>query len=351
MRILIPKTEFPILNLLWAPLLAFSVNHFFFGKVYFFSLAFFVLATAFTLPAMMLLSKTQVELSGYLRNKYRRFDQRKTRFAAWIFISMPLTLLLIAALWLFYKQFPFFAAKMPAASLPWALLVGAVTHIIAIIINEGWFTYRQWKEAIIDAEKLQKINWESRYEGLKQQVNPHFLFNSINTLSSLIHEDKAGAGRYVKEMSQVYRYLLRTNDDELVPLETEIRFIQSYFHLLKTRFGSAIQLEIAVPPHCMDYFLPPLTLQMLVENAVKHNNVSKDSPLKIVISSTKNGWLSVSNNLQKKLGTVDSTGIGLENIQEKYKLLGLPGVQLMDTGSVFTAMIPLVENLVVEKKR
>ncbi|HEV7334143.1 MAG TPA: histidine kinase [Flavisolibacter sp.] len=310
---------------------------------------FFAAATAITLPVMFLLSQAQISLSVFLRKKYTRFEQRKTRFAAWIFISLPMTLLLISGLWMLFYQLPFFAAKMPAASLPWALLMGAVTHIIAIIINEGWFTYRQWKEAIIDAERLQKINWESRYEGLKQQVNPHFLFNSINTLSSLIHEDKAGAGRYVKEMSQVYRYLLRNNDDELVPLQTELRFIESYFHLLKTRFGNGIQLKIEVAEKYSSSLLPPLTLQMLVENAVKHNNVSKDLPLQINISCTQDGQLSVCNNLQKKLGQIDSTGIGLSNIQEKYKLLGLPGVQLVDNGRVFTALIPLVEQLAMKK--
>lgn len=345
MRILTPKTEFPLLNLVWAPLLVFTTNHFFFGKEYFVSLSFFAATTSITLPVMMILSQLQAELSGYLRKKYARFDQRKTRFAAWIFISLPFSLVVMTAFWILYQQQPYFAAKMPAAGLYWALLIGSVTHIIAIIINEGWFTYRQWKEAIIDAERLQKINWESRYEGLKQQVNPHFLFNSINTLSSLIHEDKAGAGQYVKEMSQVYRYLLRNNDDELVPLEAEIRFIQSYFHLLKTRFGSGIQLKIDVPQKFLTNLLPPLTLQMLVENAVKHNHVSKDSPLQISIGCTKEGWLSVSNNLQKKLGKVESTGIGLANIQEKYKLLGLPGVQLKNNGQVFIAMIPLVEQL------
>ena len=349
MRILKRKTDFPVLNLIWAPLLALFINYFFFWKNYFLNPGLFAGATAITLPVMFLLAQAQIRLSFYLRKKYARFEQRKTRFAAWIFISLPVTLFVISALWFLYYQLPFFASKMPEASLAWALLLGAVTHIIAIIINEGWFTYYQWKEAIIDAERLQKINWESRYEGLKQQVNPHFLFNSINTLSSLIHEDKAGAGQYVKEMSQVYRYLLRNNDDELVPLETELRFIHSYFHLLKTRFGNGIQLLIDVPEKHRSSLLPPLTLQMLVENAVKHNNVSKDLPLQITIGCTDDGRLSISNNLQKKLGQVDSTGIGLANIHEKYKLLGLPGVQLVDNGRLFTALIPLVEQFSVKK--
>jgi hypothetical protein len=345
MKFLKPRTEFPLLNLLWSPLLTIMVNHYFFWKDYFDTLTFWTTATAVTLPVMFLLSQTQISLSLYLRKRYPGFDQRKTRFAAWVFVSLPLTLLVIFSLWILYYFLPFFAGKMPDASLFWALLIGAVTHIIAIIINEGQFTYLQWKKAITEAERLQRINWENRYEGLKQQVNPHFLFNSINTLSSLIHEDKKSAGRYVKEMSTVYRYLLRNNDDELVPLENELQFIQSYFHLLKTRFGTAIQLQIDVPEQYHSHLLPPLTLQMLLENAVKHNNVSKDAPLQIRIACTKDGWLSVNNNLQKKIGNIDSTGIGLANIREKYRLLALPDVQLRDDGQAFTAVIPLVEQL------
>ncbi|MDQ3279433.1 MAG: histidine kinase [Bacteroidota bacterium] len=346
MNLLKPRTQFPILNLVWAPLLALLVNHYFFWEDYFSTFLFWATATAITLPAMFLLSQAQIGLSLYLRKRYARFDQRKTRFLAWIFVSLPMTLLVIVALWMLYNRLSPFADRMPAASLQWALLMGAVTHIIAIIINEGQFTYHQWKVAIIEAERLQKINWENRYEGLKQQVNPHFLFNSINTLSSLIHEDKQSAGQYVREMSQVYRYLLRNNDDELVPLATELKFIYSYYHLLKTRFGTAIHLRIDVPEHFMPFLLPPLTLQMLVENAVKHNNVSKDSPLQIRICCTKEGWLQVENNLQKRLGNVESTGIGLSNIREKYRLLGLPDVQLLNNGETFTAVIPLIEQLV-----
>lgn len=344
MNLLKSQSQFSLLNLLWAPALVLLLNNAFFGKLYFTNLSFFLAATVLSMPVLFLLSQTQIQLSLRLRKNYPRFEQRKARFAAWIFVSLPLTLVTIAALWLLYSRLPFLTGAVQAESLPWALLIGIVTQVIALIVNEGQFTYDQWKEAVTEAERLQKINWESRYEGLKQQVNPHFLFNSINTLSSLLYEDKAGAGRYVKEMSQVYRYLLRNNDDELVPLKTELQFIHSYYHLLKTRFGTAIQLAVNVPEPFTACLLPPLTLQMLVENAVKHNNASKDAPLTILIECTGEGWLSVKNNLQKKQGRVDSTGIGLNNIQEKYRLLGLPDVQLLTDQQAFTARIPLVEH-------
>jgi sensor histidine kinase YesM len=304
----------------------------------------FVGATALTLPAVFLLSQLQIQLSLHLREKYPTFEQRRNRVASWLFLSLPLTLLTIALLWFGFAFLPFFRNAIQPGSLPAALVTGAVAHVISIIVNEGQFTYHQWKQAIIEAERLQKINWESRYEGLKQQVNPHFLFNSINTLSSLIYEDKTAASRYIKEMSQVYRYLLRSNDDEeLVTLQPELQFIRSYFHLLKTRFGEGIQLQVNVPERFLHWLLPPLTLQMLVENAVKHNNISKQAPLFITIACTDDGWLTVTNNLQKKLGRVESTGIGLANIREKYRLLGLPDVQLSETETHFKIMIPMVE--------
>lgn len=344
MNLLKPKTRFPLLNLLWAPLLTIAVNHSFFGPAYFTELQLLAGATAIALPVLFLHSQFQIQLSVLLRKKYPRFEQRKARFAAWIFVSLPFTLAVIAGLWLVDRQLPFLAANMQPQSLPWAILLGTIIHLLAIIVNEGQFTYHQWREAIIESERLQRMNWESRYEGLKQQVNPHFLFNSINTLSSLIYENKTEAGRYVKEMSRVYRYLLRNNDDELVPLQTEVGFIHSYFHLLKTRFGNAIRLETDLPDRYAAYLLPPLTLQMLVENAVKHNNVSKDAPLTISLACTEDGWLCIANNLQPKQGFVDSTGIGLDNIREKYRLLGLPEVQLLVEPTLFSAMIPLVEH-------
>lgn len=144
-------------------------------------------------------------------------------------------------------------------------------------------------------------------------------------------------------MSQVYRYLLRSNDDELVLLETELKFLSSYFHLLKTPFGAAIHLRVELPEKIKTCLLPPLTLQMLVENAIKHNNVSKAAPLTVTLENSVDGWLTVKNNLQPKQGKVDSTGIGLANIHDKYKLLGLPDMTLLADAKNFDVNIPLLE--------
>jgi LytS/YehU family sensor histidine kinase len=170
------------------------------------------------------------------------------------------------------------------------------------------------------------------------------LFNSLNSLSSLIGRDAAGAGQYVQELSQVYGYLLRTNNHDLTSLGTELDFIRSYFHLLRIRFGGAIALEITVDPSLLAHTLPPLTLQLLVENAVKHNVVRVSKPLRIEISSLDDGRLLVRNNLQRKNTPVASNRVGLANIAAKYRLLAQRDIEIEDSDGYFSVRVPLLEN-------
>ena len=174
-------------------------------------------------------------------------------------------------------------------------------------------------------------------------MNPHFLFNSLNSLSSLIATDPEKAEEFVEEMSRVYRYLLRSNEEQLTSLQREVEFIESYNLLLKTRFGTGFQLVIKVEESKKEYLLPPMTLQLLIENAVKHNIVDPDKPL-IVQLFTKNEKLVISNNLQKKNKPVASNKIGLNNIIAKYKLLNHPYVEVHETPDAFTVVLPLIKH-------
>ncbi|MBK9488505.1 MAG: histidine kinase [Haliscomenobacter sp.] len=182
----------------------------------------------------------------------------------------------------------------------------------------------------------------AQYDSLKQQVNPHFLFNSLNSLSSLIGQAPDKAELFVQEMSQVYRYLLQNSRDELSTLQRELNFIHSYLHLLLTRFGTALQVQIDVANEFREFRIPPLTLQLLVENAVKHNEVSSEKPLKLTISIDQ-GRLKVSNNLQKRIITAYSEKIGLANIMARYRILGYPAVEVIDDGESFTVLLPLIK--------
>jgi LytS/YehU family sensor histidine kinase len=225
---------------------------------------------------------------------------------------------------------------------PWVLIVGASCNLLATSFNEGAAFYEKWREMVDEADQLKRENLQSQLEGLKGQVNPHFLFNSLNSLSSLISDDSEKAEKFLDEMSKVYRYLLRTNEDGLTSLESEMQFINSYFHLLKTRYGDGLEMVIRINEKYNGYQLPPLTLQMLVENAVKHNMILKDSPLQILIMTTNSGKLVVTNNLQRKDRMVSSNKIGLTNIVKKYRLMKKEEISVRDDGKEFAVIVPLI---------
>lgn len=202
----------------------------------------------------------------------------------------------------------------------------------------NYFVYQKTKQQqnAMDKERLQ-----SQLDSLKQQINPHFLFNSLNSLSSLITTNPDKAEEFVEEMSQVYRYLLQSNDSELTSLSKELAFINSYILLLQTRFGEGIQTHIHIDESLLHRQIPPMTLQLLIENAVKHNITDRDKPLTLEIYNSGEK-LVISNNIQAKTKLMPSTGIGLKNIREKYRLLNQPEVEIIQTDTLFTVTIPLI---------
>jgi hypothetical protein len=201
---------------------------------------------------------------------------------------------------------------------------------------------RRQLQADLALQQLKQQHTDAQMKALQSQVNPHFLFNALNTLSSLIDENPRQATDYVDELSSVYRYLLRAADQELTTLSLELTFIQSYFHLLKTRFGRSIQTELMVSATFAETLIPPLTLQLLVENAVKHNRTLSNEPLTIRILTTVEGQLIVENNIQRRNVRVDSNGVGLNNIADKYRLLNYQGPLIEEIEGWFRVTIPLL---------
>lgn len=201
---------------------------------------------------------------------------------------------------------------------------------------------REQLEADLAVQQLKHEKTEVQMRALQTQINPHFLFNSLNTLSSLIDESPDLATEFVDELSTVYRYLLRSNDTELTTLGVELTFIQSYLNLLTTRFGQSLNPEINIEVGHLEAQLPPLTLQLLIENAVKHNVVLPEQPLTIRITTTHTGLLIVENTLQRKTIRVESNGIGLSNITTKYKMLRYPSPVFEEAEGWFRVTLPLI---------
>lgn len=224
------------------------------------------------------------------------------------------------------------------------VIAGAICTIVNQAVYETDTSFGRIKASQIEAEQLKKAQLQTQFDSLKEQINPHFLFNSLNSLSSLIATNPGKAEEFVEEMSRVYRYLLRSNESQLISLQKEVTFIESYNLLLKTRFGTGFQPVIKIEEDMKDWLVPPMTLQLLIENAVKHNIVDPDEPLTVKLFTEKEKLI-VSNNLQKKNKAVVSNKIGLSNIISKYELLNHPGVEIRETDKEFIVVLPLIKNM------
>ncbi|SDG67869.1 sensor histidine kinase [Psychroflexus sediminis] len=210
-----------------------------------------------------------------------------------------------------------------------------------------FFVEREKSQKIFQAElirsaQLQKENFQAQLQHLKNQVNPHFLFNSLNVLGSLIKKDRAQAVVFVNRLSDVYRAFLDFSDQQLIPLEKELELTKAYIYLLSTRFGSNIRFDIDVESKYLSCQLPPGSLQMLVENAVKHNASTIRNPL-IISVFTEHQKLVVHNNIRPRKEGVKSTGSGLVNIKKRYRFLSNQEVELKENSSEFTVKLPLLK--------
>jgi len=214
-----------------------------------------------------------------------------------------------------------------------------VTFIISLFMHGRGFL-RSWKLAEIEAEKAKQESIRANYESLKNQVNPHFLFNSLNALTGLVYEDQDKAAKFIKQLSEVYRYVLDSRNKEVVPLDEEINFLNSYLFLQQIRFGDKLKIENELKP--VKGNIPPLALQMLVENAIKHNVVAQDQPL-VVKLYTEGSYLVISNNLQLKTKLIgESVGVGLENIKRRYEFLSNQPVFIEQDEHTFVVKVPIL---------
>jgi hypothetical protein len=257
------------------------------------------------------------------------------------FLVMSPSMILI---FVFYDQVHLLGYEMRKGDIEKGVLIGFAVNLIFLTLWEAMYMMEKHRESLGEKETILQMSLQQEFEVLKSQVNPHFLFNCFNTLSSLIAEDPKRAEVFLDELSKVYRYLLRNNEAGLSTLKNELHFIESYFRLLKTRHGDAVQFQVESDKRYDNYLLPSLSLQLLVENAVKHNVLSKNKPLIIEIFTTAGNKLVVNNNLQRRTVKGPSNRVGLDNIKNKYDLLMQKGFQVMEEGKSFTVVLPLIWN-------
>ncbi len=224
-----------------------------------------------------------------------------------------------------------------------ALIIGL---IFSILITTG-FTAEQllikWNESKLEAVENKKQALQSELNALKLQLDPHFLFNNLSTLTSLIEENQITAVQYITNLSAVYRYVLSNRDKNMIVLKTELDFIKEYLFLYQIRYGASIVIDIADNIDHLNKFIAPLTLQLLIENAIKHNSFSTTAPLLIRISY-EDQWIIVQNNKSPKFTKEPGQGIGLKHIYQSYKLLGTMPPVVDDLEAIFEVRVPLLNN-------
>lgn len=221
----------------------------------------------------------------------------------------------------------------------YATLINLFLHLVNAIL----FFFREYRRQWTEAEELRRSSEEAQVQLVKSQINPHFLFNNLNVLSSMVIKNNPEANHFIEEFSKVYRYILNNQEKELVPLQSELDFIQPYLFLLHKRFDNSLQVSINIPDHYKNCHVVPAALQMLIENAIKHNIVSSQRPLHIDIHANGNQTLIVSNNLQLRQTTEEpSTRIGLQNIMKRYEIISGRNVIVNSTPEKFEVTLPLL---------
>jgi len=214
-------------------------------------------------------------------------------------------------------------------------------NLIIIFISYSRHFFLNWKNSVLNEERLKRESLALQYESLKNQVNPHFLFNSLNVLTSLIERDSEASIKYVKQLSDVFRYVLDQNVRELVPIKTELEFIRSYIFLQQIRFGANFNINISIREE--DFNIVPMSLQLLIENAVKHNEISDENPLMIKIYDEEQ-YVIVDNNLQPRNYLPESNQVGLKTLEFQYEFLSGKKVEVICEHNHFVVKLPKIKD-------
>lgn len=302
---------------------------------------------------LFLLSIVLANLSGfvisYLDKQLDRFiNWRKiffTRFVAGFVVNVLAVSVLIGGLG---YAIVFFDKTEPGPFyLQWheeIWKLGILTLIILFIyeVFYGWFySYRYFASTQVDQLRSERWQMELQFETLKSQISPHYLFNCLNTISSLLYKDSMIAEEFIRRMADTFRYVLRNQQKKLVTLSEELNFVKSYYYLMQVRYQDHLQLDINIPSRLLDSMVPPLAIQMLIENAVKHNEISKKHPLFIYISAQDNTLINVSST-KTITSNAESLSVGLANIRNRYKFFTNENIVIKNTDK-FIVQLPVIK--------
>lgn len=277
----------------------------------------------------------------WLNNRLPWQNSPQRRFFAQLLLS-----LISSLVWVNLSYFLFQKIGMntsPTADQYYVMNVYSLIFLIPLLSAQVVsYLFALWKKSTLISEKLEQENIQTRLESLRSHLDPHFLFNSLNILSSLIDKSPDDAQDFLASFSDVYRYVLQHKNESLVPLRTEWNFLEAYLHLISVRFRDQMKMNILSPKDMSRWMIPPLAIQMLVENAIKHNKASESQPLVLEIFSDKQ-QLVVKNNRRSNPRPAHSHGSGLNNLRSRYRYLTNMPVEIVENDETFEVRLPLIE--------
>jgi two-component system, LytTR family, sensor kinase len=279
-----------------------------------------------------------------LFKKWVAKQKNKLKILFWFFAagSTLTTIITIGLVFFVSMGLHSYSFKETVIPLKLNLIYAWLANLLFHLLNAIKFYFTEYKTKWMEAEELKRMQAQAELQLVKSQINPHFLFNNLNVLSALVMKNNDEANRFIEEFSKVYRYILTNHDKELVNIKTELDFIKPYIFLLQKRFSDGLAVTVNVPQSYENFYIIPASLQMLIENAIKHNIVSKNKPLHIDVHINGNNTIVVSNNLQLRESVEGSTKIGLANIIKRYWLVSGRNVEVKQDDEDFTVTLPLL---------
>jgi two-component system LytT family sensor kinase len=296
------------------------------------------------------------EICIYVGNQLNRYIPWKDQPGKRLIIEVTCVIILVWILSFFFSYLfaftcgseaiqsdtPEMLRKQAVSEMQWFVL-SAIVSLMLVGINTGSFLIRNWKNEAVRAAEMNQYAIEAELRALKLQIDPHFVFNNLSVLSELILEDQKAGHEFAENFSRIYRYILVNSKKDLTSLEEELKFLNAYIKLIKHRFGNRVEFSINVNTDVVTNGIPPLTLQLLVENALKHNKTVKTNPLKIYIYTNAQNELVVENTLAPIGNPLNSSKFGLSNIQDRYALLTLNEPQIIRDEQIFKVILPLIK--------
>ena len=276
-----------------------------------------------------------------MRRWFPRYNQTARRLVVQTLTSICFTLAATAFLRWVYPSV--LGIKLGDGALLPSFLLNLVPTLFITSLYEGAHFFTKWKENLQRSEALARANLQAELEMLRSQLDPHFMFNSLNTLAALIEDHNEPAHTYLEQLADVYRYVLLSRNKITVPLAEEMAFVDAYLYLNKIRFRDDLWVEQCIEPTAYATHVAPLSLQLLVENAIKHNAISLESPLHVTLTIESDArYVRVQNNVQPKTGLQQSTKVGLRNLVNQYRLLTEQPVEVLRENGLFTVRVPLL---------